>query len=79
MPVIRRRDDHSIDILVEDFTVVEVRSGLPIRSLLDRLAVRAIDVANSDDLVRACLRRVNAKEMRISLLRCLDAVGFDGY
>jgi hypothetical protein len=54
VPVVRRRDEYSVDLLVvEDFAVVEVRCGEPVGSRLDGVAVGRIDVAYGDDLVRA--------------------------
>ena len=52
VPVVGRGDEDGIDLLLEHLAVVQVGGGQSVGALLDGIAVRRIDVADGDDLVR---------------------------
>src|SRR5437879_2308572 len=57
VPMVRRPDDYCIDVLFQNFTVVQVGRGYPVRSLPNNIAVGCIDVTYGHDLVRTDLVR----------------------
>ena len=57
VPVIRRRDEHGIDVVGEHLTIIQVGSRDSVGPFLDGIALRPIDIAHGHDLVRAELCR----------------------
>ena len=54
VPMIGSRDDDGVELLVEDFFVIDVRCGARTGgALFDGFAARSVDVADSDDLIAA--------------------------
>ncbi len=51
VPVIGRADEDSIQLLIEDFAKIHVRSGEALGALLDGVAARSVNIAHCDDLV----------------------------
>ena len=64
VPVVRGRDDYGIDVLLEDFTVVQVGRRQALGTFFDGIAVGRINVAYGHDLIRADLIRSIKKLFR---------------
>ena len=54
VPVVGRRDEDGVELVVEDFAIVDVRGGgVAGGATFDGFAARRVDVADGDDLVAA--------------------------
>src|SRR6185312_14045790 len=53
MPVIRRSNDHGIDVLGEDLAIIQVSSCKAVGALLDSVTTRSIDVADCHNFIGA--------------------------
>jgi len=55
--VVRGGDDHGIDVLLKQLTIVQVSSCQTVGTFLDCIAMGRVDVAHGHNLVRADLIR----------------------